>query len=397
MKRNAQYIPALSGSIIRDMEMNEPHCRIYNKASDPYYSLQEFDDEPLVLISAGTNHRKETFRYDLSVGKETKVFIDSGGYQLKTGAINKNKYTDEVALSWSEKNGEIFPILDRPTGSEFYDDDYALEASLKSAKYYYENRKHNGEQILNVLQGENKGALEHWYQKISQYEFDGWAYGGITNLNPDGELAMEAKFATGLLVLFQNKEFEKEKCKRLHLFGIGSIKYMIYFQYIQMLLNDMGLDIQITYDTSTYGFVAKNGVYWLGKNENDSMIGKTISNRNDYAPSKEFRLPCIYDCPVCASVENVEEYFMELDKDGDRKTSKLTRISTLHNLYVQKRVEQETRNILSSRCFTTYKVFFSGHTALNLERLSNIFGKTRDRGEEARKLLIAVFGEEEVV
>ena len=265
------------------------------------------------------------------------------------------------------------------------------------AKYYYENRKHNGEQILNVLQGENKGALEYWYQKISQYEFDGWAYGGITNLNPDGELAMEAKFATGLLVLFQNKEFEKEKCKRLHLFGIGSIKYMIYFQYIQMLLNDMGLDIQITYDTSTYGFVAKNGVYWLGKNENDSMIGKTISNRNDYAPSKEFRLPCIYDCPVCASVENVEEYFMELDKDGDRKTSKLTRISTLHNLYVQKRVEQETRNILSSRCFTTYKVFFSGHTALNLERLSNIFGKTRDRGEEARKLLIAVFGEEEVV
>lgn len=397
MERNAQYIPALSGGIVRDMEMNKPHCRIYSEASDPYYSLKEFDDEPLVLISAGTNHRKSRFRHGLGVGKETKVFIDSGGFQLKTGAIDKNKYTDEVALSWSEKNGEIFPILDRPTGSEFYDDDYALETSLKSAKYYYENRKHNGEQILNVLQGETKGAIEKWYEKISQYEFDGWAYGGISNLNPDGELSMEAKFATGLLVLFQNKEFEKEKCKRLHFFGVGSIKYMIYFQYIQMLLNDMDIDLQITCDTSSYGYVAKNGVYWLGKNENDSMIGKTITIKNEYKPSKEFRFPCPYDCPVCSSVENVEEYFMEFDTDGNRRTSKLAHLSTLHNLYVQKRVERETRNILSSRCFTTYKVFFSEHTALNLERLSNIFGKTRDRGEEARKLLIAVFGEESVV
>ena len=164
-----------------------------------------------------------------------------------------------------------------------------------------------------------------------------------------------------------------------------------------MLLNDMDIDLQITCDTSSYGYVAKNGVYWLGKNENDSMIGKTITKKNEYKPSKEFRFPCPYDCPVCSSVENVEEYFMEFDTDGNRIASKLAHLSTLHNLDVQKRVERETRNILSSRCFSTYKVFFSEHTSINLERLSNIFGKTRDRGEEARKLLIAVFGEESVV
>ena len=397
MERNAQYIPALSGGIISRFLEDTPKFRIYSEKSNPYYALKEFDENPMVLISAGTNFRKDTFRHELGMGDETNVFIDSGGYQLKMNTVDKTKYTDAIALSWSEKNGDVFPILDRPTGSHFYDDKEALALSLVSAKYYSDNRKHNGEQILNVLQGESKGAMEEWYSNISEYKFDGWALGGISNKNADAELGMEAKFASGLLVFFQNKEFEKEECKRLHLFGVGSIKYMIYFQYIQMLINEMDIDLQITCDTSSYSYVAKNGVYWLGRNENDSMVGKTITVAKEYKPNKSFRFPCPYDCPVCSSVEDVDKYFMEFDADGNRRTKKLTYLSTLHNLYLQKRVEQETRNILSSRCFSTYKTFFSEHTCINLERLSNIFGKTRDRGEEARKLLIAVFGEEKVV
>jgi len=387
------YIPALSGGDIATYLNNEPRHRIYSTKNNPFYSLHQFDETPIVLISAGSHYKKSSIRYDLGIPiDETKVFTDSGGFQLK---MNTGNITDAQALEWCENNGDIFPILDRPTGSAFYDNKEAMELSLASAKYYYENRKHKGEEVLNVLQGENQGEMENWYEQISQFEFDGWGMGGIMGVSEDTELTREAKFAEGLITLFRNKELEKEYCKRLHFFGVGSIKFMIYFQYIQMLMNEMSIDLQITCDTSSYSFVAKNGIYWLGRNDNDSMSGVQITKEYEYNQSNSFSLPCRYQCPVCKEYEDVPGAFMEFNSDGKRTSARLSNLITLHNLYVQKMVEKEIKNILLSRCFSTYQVFFSLSTVANLKLLSKIFGKTRDRGKEALKLLKAVFGEDD--
>ena len=94
------------------------------------------------------------------------------------GTVNAEKYTDEVALKWSEANGNIFPILDRPAFSKLYDYDFSLKSSVNSAKYYHENRSKSDADVLNVLQGENKDDMENWYKEISKYKFEGWGFGG---------------------------------------------------------------------------------------------------------------------------------------------------------------------------------------------------------------------------
>ena len=50
--------------------------RIYNRKYDAYFY------NPYILISAGTQYQKTNFREKLDIGKECKIFVDSGGYQL---------------------------------------------------------------------------------------------------------------------------------------------------------------------------------------------------------------------------------------------------------------------------------------------------------------------------
>ncbi len=169
--RNAIYIPAYSDGLMsmfysmNDKEIatkyqpdfkKQKSLRIYNKKYDAYFH------NPYLLISAGTQYNKKNFREKLDIGDECKIFVDSGGYQLAMGTVNANKYTDEVALKWSEANGNIFPILDRPAFSKLYDYDFSLKSSVNSAKYYQENRSKSDAYVLNVLQGENKEDMENW-------------------------------------------------------------------------------------------------------------------------------------------------------------------------------------------------------------------------------------------
>ena len=192
--KDAIYIPAYSDGLMSmfysmtDKEIankyqpdfkQQKSLRIYNRKYDAYFY------NPYILISAGTQYNKQNFREKLDIGDECKIFVDSGGYQLAMGTVNKDKFTDEVALKWSEANGNIFPILDRPAFSKLYDYDFSLKSSVNSAKYYHENRSKSDAYVLNVLQGENKDDMENWYKHISKYKFEGWGFGGSK-----GNLAM---------------------------------------------------------------------------------------------------------------------------------------------------------------------------------------------------------------
>ena len=163
--RHAIYIPAYSDGLTKlfynntDKDIAEnvlcdfkekKSLRIYNKDVDSYYK------NPWILISAGVQYDKADVRKN--IGAETsRVFIDSGGFQLAMGTVNEKKFNDKVALEWSEKNGDIFPILDRPVRNlgpdkplKTYEE--CLEKSVASAKYYSENRTRSDALVLNVLQ-----------------------------------------------------------------------------------------------------------------------------------------------------------------------------------------------------------------------------------------------------
>ncbi len=382
--RNAIYIPAYSDGLMsmfysmNDKEIatkyqpdfkKQKSLRIYNKKYDAYFH------NPYLLISAGTQYNKKNFREKLDIGDECKIFVDSGGYQLAMGTVNANKYTDEVALKWSEANGNIFPILDRPAFSKLYDYDFSLKSSVNSAKYYQENRSKSDAYVLNVLQGENKEDMENWYKKISPYKFEGWGFGGSK-----GNLAL---IGMAILTLLNNGEFDREKCKYLHIFGVSSNEVMVYLQFIQRMLNRQDIDIQLTYDSTYWNRTCVFGGYFIRE---QYIIGTGMESMNwpntiDYAKlGKDFKLPCW--CPICEDLDDGYSFFNTLKKNkkGEEKISfvKFNMMVGFHNLFLQMIYNKMTNRILKADMPEVYKEAFSPKIYKNLMLLETVFSKPRN-------------------
>jgi len=382
--RNAIYIPAYSDGLMsmfysmNDKEIatkyqpdfkKQKSLRIYNKKYDAYFH------NPYLLISAGTQYNKKNFREKLDIGDECKIFVDSGGYQLAMGTVNANKYTDEVALKWSEANGNIFPILDRPAFSKLYDYDFSLKSSVNSAKYYQENRSKSDAYVLNVLQGENKEDMENWYKKISPYKFEGWGFGGSK-----GNLAL---IGMAILTLLNNGEFDREKCKYLHIFGVSSNEVMVYLQFIQRMLNRQDIDIQLTYDSTYWNRTCVFGGYFIRE---QYIIGTGMESMNwpntiDYAKlGEDFKLPCW--CPICEDLDDGYSFFntFKKNKKGEEKISfvKFNMMVGFHNLFLQMIYNKMTNRILKADMPEVYKEAFSPKIYKNLMLLETVFSKPRN-------------------
>jgi len=382
--RNAIYIPAYSDGLMsmfysmNDKEIatkyqpdfkKQKSLRIYNKKYDAYFH------NPYLLISAGTQYNKKNFREKLDIGEECKIFVDSGGYQLAMGTVNAEKFTDEVALKWSEANGNIFPILDRPAFSKLYDYDFSLKSSVNSAKYYQENRSKSDAYVLNVLQGENKEDMENWYKKISPYKFEGWGFGGSK-----GNLAL---IGMAILTLLNNGEFDREKCKYLHIFGVSSNEVMVYLQFIQRMLNRQDIDIQLTYDSTYWNRTCVFGGYFIRE---QYIIGTGMESMNwpntiDYAKlGKDFKLPCW--CPICEDLDDGYSFFntFKKNKKGEEKISfvKFNMMVGFHNLFLQMIYNKMTNRILKADMPEVYKEAFSPKIYKNLRLLETVFSKPKN-------------------
>ena len=377
--RDAIYIPAYSDGLMSmfysmdDDEIAKKYqpdftqkksLRIYNKKYDTYFY------NPYMLISAGTQYQKTNFREKLDIGEECKIFVDSGGYQLAMGTVNAEKYTDEVALKWSEANGNIFPILDRPAFSKLYDYDFSLKSSVNSAKYYHENRSKSDADVLNVLQGENKDDMENWYKEISKYKFEGWGFGGSK-----GNLAL---IGMAILTLLNNGEFDREECKYLHIFGVSSNEAMVYIQFIQRMLDRQDIDIQLTYDSTYWNRTCVFGGYFIRERY---VVGTGMESMNwpntiDYAKlGKEFKLPCL--CPICEDLDDSYSFFntFKKNKKGEDKLSfvKFNMMIGFHNLFLQMLYNKMTNRLLHADMMEVYKEAFAPKVYKNLGILESVF------------------------
>ena len=377
--KDAIYIPAYSDGLMSmfysmtDKEIatkyqpdfrEQKSLRIYNKKYKAYFH------NPYLLISAGTQYQKTNFREKLDIGEECKIFVDSGGYQLAMGTVNAEKYTDEVALKWSEANGNIFPILDRPAFSKLYDYDFSLKSSVNSAKYYHENRSKSDADVLNVLQGENKDDMENWYKEISKYKFEGWGFGGSK-----GNLAL---IGMAILTLLNNGEFDREECKYLHIFGVSSNEAMVYIQFIQRMLDRQDIDIQLTYDSTYWNRTCVFGGYFIRERY---VVGTGMESMNwpntiDYAKlGKEFKLPCL--CPICEDLDDSYSFFntFKKNKKGEDKLSfvKFNMMIGFHNLFLQMLYNKMTNRLLHADMMDVYKEAFAPKVYKNLGILESVF------------------------
>jgi len=386
--KDAIYIPAYSDGLMNLLEKDDADAsekyqssfdkkkslRIYKKDSDSYF--KNF----FMLISAGTQHNKKDFRKTIQ-SEDALVFVDSGGYQLAHSTVNHKKYTDDIALKWSEENGDIFPILDRPTFtlgmmrdgkpvSPYKDYKECLDLSVNSAKHYAENRTRSNAKILNVIQGQTIPQVKKWYDEIKKYQFEGWAYGGTR-----GNLG---RIVPAILFLIKNGEFARSKCDLFHIFGVTSNESMIYFQYIQMLLNKHNIDMQITYDstywnrTVVFGGYFTEARYITGTGMASMNWPNTISYKN---LSKDFKLPC--HCPICKDCTDVYSLFNQYKTNKEGKEVVVFRdfnmTMAFHNLYLQLEYLENVTRILKSGMKEIYLEFFPKKIYDNLIFLEEVF------------------------
>lgn len=170
-----------------------------------------------VLYSAGQFDRAQIRTPDMVTERsaDTVVIGDSGGYQIGTGkmkALNgwgkhaadpnyiANRWQNEVGirdriLRWLDRYCDYAMTLDMPIwilndpkaqkSSPFakLSADQLIDLSYENLKYFADNRgKATGAKAkyLNVLQDAGGDTGERWYQRVKDFEFEGWAFGGDT-------------------------------------------------------------------------------------------------------------------------------------------------------------------------------------------------------------------------
>jgi len=299
--RKSVFINVLGGSIFTsfnqatDEEFRNGTVKNY-KQSPRWYS-KEADPmvyDPHVLVSSAHYSHMKDFRGKMRADKDTIVFVDSGGYQLATGV--KPNHTREKALTWSEANGNLFPILDLPAFKKF-SMQQSIDYTVESAKYYADNRSNSDCSFLNVLSATKQSGMEQWYSAVKDFPFDGWCYDGHANFLPT--------IIQSILFLLSKGEFNRKTS--LHIFGTTSLAVIPYIIYAQHLLNKMGVDCQLSFDSSYAFRNAGFGKYFIFPSFK-GMSALVLSNKHDWTGLKDFsKFGC--DCPVCEGMDDIGHLF----------------------------------------------------------------------------------------
>lgn len=319
----------LDDSVFTDPETRnfKKSPRWFTKESDPSFCY------PYILVS-GPHNRKKDVHSDIKIGSDTTVFGDSGGFQLASGTITEKDWNREIALKWSEKNANLFPILDLPVAgkTKFIED--AISYTVDSAKYYADNRTRSDRTIMNVLSASRAANMEKWYNAVKDFPFDGWAFGGHSN--------HVKTIISGIMLLVSKGEFNTEHARPLHLFGTTSMGVIPYAVYAQHLLNEMGINIQISFDSSSASAMVNYGNY-IQFCTPTAMVNTTVSNKYAWENlDKNSRFGC--SCPICRDVDDLEYLFSAEGK------GQFYMIIAMHNFYQMLQYKKTFEGIISLNC-----------------------------------------------
>lgn len=235
-----------------------------------------------VLYSAGQFDRAQIRKPDMVTqrGTDTVVVGDSGGYQIGTGKLKEVKGWDKlrndpnaVAAHWTMNVGirdRILRWLDRYC-------DYAMtldmplwvlqdpkaqktspfaklsvqqliDLSYDNLKYFADSRgKATGRsaKYLNILQDIGEDTGERWYQRVKDFEFEGWAFGSDTKSGIEPIL----KWVRRLL----DDGKLNSKTEWLHVLGVSTLEMAVCLTALQQRIRKLtGNDtFQISYDSSS--------------------------------------------------------------------------------------------------------------------------------------------------
>ena len=248
------YYPSLSaGGCAGDFKKNKEvkpglSCRFYDK------EFPERWRHPYFLITAGHHYKWMDARDRYGLDDDVLVLGDSGGFQLATGAIKWDPSFKKTIFDWLEANCDLGVNLDIPPRAKYDGKFYeCMDISYDNFKYFADNQTGKCK-FLNVVQGNNVEEYDQWYQKMKDFEFNGWCIGGAQK--------RVSMFMSALAPMIKNREFEKVRNEFVHVLGISKISDFFMLSFLQKMLNKYhGGRIQVSTDSSSPGLYPVYGTY----------------------------------------------------------------------------------------------------------------------------------------
>lgn len=327
--RSLFYFPALSAGPIA-AAMKRGDWTPNKKLPFRYYS-EEYPERyriPSFLTTAGHCYKQADYIQQFDFPKDSVIFGDSGGFQI---AMGKLKYTDELRsriFTWLEDNSTIAANLDIPpkiTKASHFNE--CLNISYDNFKFF-EQHQTGKVKFLNVLQGLTEDKYSEWYNKVKGFQFNGWAVGVAQ------KTASLYQIMSSLVVLMEGKEHENKNNEWMHFLGVTGTHELLYLTQVQKSMNDIGSHIQISTDSSTPGFQAKFGFFFIQRGWNWQVVHvprdlQLKGGKIDYTPGGKF-------FPVSNPISEIlRDEYRDTDLLLDFK-SKAYSVITLSNLSVFK-------------------------------------------------------------
>jgi len=361
MKNRTVYLPAMSVGAQRtaiennDLTIKGKSIKFYNKKENPIFYY------PYLLISAGHNYENNT-KEAMGLGdygKNTIIFGDSGGFQIATGKLKLNKDNFKRIFLWLEKNTNYSANLDIPpyvstkTIRSGYVFNESLDLTVRNMRLF-DKYQSGSTKYLNVLHGRSRSHFDRWYSAVKDFEFSGgWAIGSVSI---SLYLILYAIF-----YLFEKGEIEKYSGSDalIHIFGSSVISSMASLIYLQNKFNGMGLDLRVTYDSSSPFIQSANGSYVISFS-NSSFSGIILSKK-DVIDNEELdydgTLPC--RCPICSGI-TWREFLSPTNERGGFATEYYVKLG-YHNLYHYIKTKKIFEDIIFFNNQSTIRSFFSSH------------------------------------
>ena len=232
---------------------------------------------PTALYSAGhacLNLEQTADRDSMCVNRDRKfstIVGDSGGYQLGKGVIkfdwkdfegNKaNKVRSDI-LNWLELTSVWAMTLDVPTwaaddlnspktGLNSFQD--TLDGTIYNNKFFQKNRL-GQTKFLNVLQGDDWETAQIWYDAVKDFEFEGWAMGGINMC--DMEVMLKR-----LIIMRDEKKLDGKDW--MHVLGTSQLDWACFLTQIQrQVRKHINENFTISFDSASAFLSTANGLVY---------------------------------------------------------------------------------------------------------------------------------------
>ena len=232
---------------------------------------------PTALYSAGhacLDMDKVADRDSMCVNRDRKfstIVGDSGGYQLGKGVIkfdwkdfegNKANAVRSNILNWLELTSDWAMTLDVPswaaddlnspkTGLNSFQD--CLDGTIYNNNFFQKNRL-GQTKFLNVLQGDDWETAQIWYDQVKDFEFEGWAMGGINMC--DMEVMLKR-----LIIMRDEKKLDGKDW--MHVLGTSQLDWACYLTGVQrQVRKHINPNFTISFDSASAFLSTANGLVY---------------------------------------------------------------------------------------------------------------------------------------